>query len=116
MLGDATQRLTALLAPSLGDDAALMALEVTQGGENASQAIDGEIWDLAELARETPAVRALLTDSAQGDALHSTRCFSGTALAPKDGISRDTLGASGQKRLWHWSAHSSHRSVSRPRS
>jgi pyruvate,water dikinase len=73
VLGLANMRLTALLAESVGDDAILLAYEVTQGGDNASQAIDGEIHDLAALARRTLAVKHLLQLSTQGDALVALR-------------------------------------------
>jgi pyruvate,water dikinase len=66
-------RLTALLAESVGDNATLMALEVTQGGENASQAIDGEIWELAALARRAPAVKRILASNAEKEALAALR-------------------------------------------
>ena len=68
-LFEPAMRLTALLAESMGDDAALLAHEVTQGGDNASQAIDAEIHDLAALARRTPAVRRLLAPDAHGELL-----------------------------------------------
>lgn len=71
LLGEANMRLATLLAESVGDDATLMAYEVTQGGENESQAIDGEIWELAAMARQTPTVAQLLTSSAQDDALEA---------------------------------------------
>ena len=73
LLFEATTRLTALLAESVGDDATLIALEVTQGGENASQAIDSEIWELAELARQTPVVKRILGSNAEKNALESLR-------------------------------------------
>lgn len=73
LLGEATMRLTALLAESVGDDATLLAYEVTQGGENASQAIDGEICELAALARQTPAVTHILESDALDGALESLR-------------------------------------------
>ena len=70
---EANLRLNGLLAESAGTDAALIALEVTQGGDNASQAIDGEIGELARLARETPAVARLLASGATDEALESLR-------------------------------------------
>ncbi len=73
LLREAMTRLTEVLAESVGADAMLMAHEVTQGGKNASQAIDGEIWELAALARRTPAAMRLLTSNAQGDVLPSLR-------------------------------------------
>lgn len=66
-------RLTTLLAEVVGDDATLMAYEVTQGGENASQAIDGELWALADIARRTPAIATLLRSAAPDDALAALR-------------------------------------------
>ena len=83
LLGEANMRLTALLAESVGDDATLLAYEVTQGGENASQAIDGEIWELAALARRTPAAARLLAASAQGDALQALHEEPGAAAFVK---------------------------------
>lgn len=59
LIGVPNMRLTALLQEFV-DDAELTSFEVTQGDENATQAIDGEIWQLAELARETPAVLRIL--------------------------------------------------------
>jgi len=79
LLGLSTMSLTALLAESVGDDATLMAYEVTQGGENASQAIDGEICELAALARRTPAVTRILESDAQDGALESLRKEAGAA-------------------------------------
>ncbi len=73
LLMEASLRLNGLLTESAGTDAALIALEVTQGGDNASQAIDGEIGELARLARETPAVARLLASGATGEALESLR-------------------------------------------
>jgi phosphohistidine swiveling domain-containing protein len=73
ILGLRNMALTALLAESAGDDAALIALEVTQGGDNASQEIDAEIYNLAALARRTPAVRRLLAPNAQDDRLAALR-------------------------------------------
>jgi len=73
LLGEATTRLTALLAESVGDDATLMAFEVTQGGENASQAIDSEIGELATLARQTPAVTRILESNGKKEALEALR-------------------------------------------
>lgn len=73
LLFEAMMRLTALLTESVGDDATLLALEVTQGGENASQIIDSEIWDLARLARETPAIRHILKRGADSAAIAALR-------------------------------------------
>ena len=73
LLGLASMHLTALMAESVGDDATLLAHEVTQGGDNASQAIDGEIHDLAALARRTPAVKRILELNPSGALLESLR-------------------------------------------
>lgn len=72
LLGEANLRLIALLGPIAGDDAMLRSLEVTQGGENASQTIDTEIWELAELGRQTLAVANTLNSDA-ADVLASLR-------------------------------------------
>ncbi len=72
-------RLTALLADGESDDGSLAAQEVVQGGENATQAIDREIWELAELARKTPAVAKILERSADSGALASLRTDNGAA-------------------------------------
>jgi pyruvate,water dikinase len=76
LLGEAQMRLTALLAEHAPADAQLLALEATQGGDNASQEIDREIWNLAEIARSTPAVRQILTSEGD-DALASLRAEPG---------------------------------------
>ena len=73
ILGEAIQRLTNLLAESIGTSATLMAFEVTQGGKNASQTIDSEIWDLAALARQTPVVKRLLADARHREPLAALR-------------------------------------------
>lgn len=72
---EVSMRLTMLLAEHIGPDAPLTAFEVTQGGENASQAIDREIYQLAELARRTPAAARLLdsTEGADDERLRSIR-------------------------------------------
>jgi pyruvate,water dikinase len=46
--------LVGLLKEHVGDQAELLASEATQGGDNASQAIDREIWELAATARRSP--------------------------------------------------------------
>ena len=66
-------RLTAMLAEGGPDDGSLASQEVVQGGENATQAIDREIWELAELARKTPAVTKILAAGSGEDALASLR-------------------------------------------
>jgi pyruvate,water dikinase len=53
-------QLSALLTEHNVPDAELTGFELTQGGANATQAVDEEIWNLAELARKTPAVNAIL--------------------------------------------------------
>ena len=59
-------RLGALLKENDVAEPDLTALELTQGGENATQRIDEEIWRLAELARATPAVSRLLQAAGDG--------------------------------------------------
>ena len=66
-------RLTALLAEHAGGDATLLAYEVTQGGENASQLVDGEIWELGSLARTMPAVSRHDRGGTDGGALEALR-------------------------------------------
>lgn len=65
-------RLGGLLGELQVPDAELAAFELTQGGENATQAIDEEIWNLAELARGTPAVVRTL-ESYGNEALDALR-------------------------------------------
>ena len=50
-LGEVMMRLTPLLAEYLPGDAKLLAYEVTQGGENATQMIHGENGELVAVAR-----------------------------------------------------------------
>lgn len=66
MHGLATLQLTMMLQEAFGEEAGLLAFEVMQGGENATQDIDREIWELAELARSTPAVAAIIRDTEMG--------------------------------------------------
>ncbi|MEX2247914.1 MAG: PEP-utilizing enzyme [Dehalococcoidia bacterium] len=73
LLGGANMRLTALLTEHAGDDATLMAYEVTQGGENASQDIDREIWELTAIARRTPIVKRTLEVQGESAALAALR-------------------------------------------
>ena len=63
-------QLGAMLAEYDVEDAELTAHELTQGGDNATQDIDEEIWRLSELARANPTVTSILTskDDAAGDA------------------------------------------------
>jgi phosphohistidine swiveling domain-containing protein len=65
-------RLSAMLTQHNIDDAELTGFELLQGGENATQQIDEEIWKLAELTRATPAVASIIDASGDGalDALH----------------------------------------------
>lgn len=67
-----SMRLSALLTEFNVAEAELTALELTQGGENATQAIDEEIWRLADLARRTAAV-ALILQSEQGGVFEALR-------------------------------------------
>lgn len=69
LLIEPRMRLQAMLADVFGSDAALTVLEVVQGGDNATQAVDAGIWQLAEHARGTPAVARLLAVDEDGDAL-----------------------------------------------
>lgn len=73
LMSEAMGRLTLLLAETFGADSGLQALEVTQGGDNASQAIDGEIWTLAQLARQTPIVSTVFAASEQDETLPALR-------------------------------------------
>jgi hypothetical protein len=73
LLFEASMRLRASLTDAAGEDGALLALEVTQGAENASQAIDAEIWQLAELVREAPDIRRALEAAADASVLASLR-------------------------------------------
>jgi rifampicin phosphotransferase len=61
LLAPPSQQLTALLVTQVGEGAAsLLAFEVTQGGQNASQQIDAEVRELARLARESEPVSRIL--------------------------------------------------------
>jgi phosphohistidine swiveling domain-containing protein len=51
-------QLVSLLTDAFGPAAPLRTQEVIQGGGNASQAIDAEIWNLAQLVREAAPLRA----------------------------------------------------------
>jgi pyruvate,water dikinase len=59
-------QLTALLSQFDIADEELTRFELTQGGDNATQAIDEEIFNLAEIARATPAVSKILHSGADG--------------------------------------------------
>jgi phosphohistidine swiveling domain-containing protein len=59
-------RLNALLNEAHVADPELTSHELTQGGENATQRIDGEVWELAEMARRSPAVRAIIERGVEG--------------------------------------------------
>ena len=65
-------RLTAMLTEHVGEDVEILGFEVTQGGDNATQDIDAEIWALAGLARETAAVSRIV-QSGRSDALDELR-------------------------------------------
>jgi pyruvate,water dikinase len=71
-------QLSAMLAEYKVPDAELTGFELTQGDANATQAIDEEIWSLAELARETPAVSSILLSSGE-DVLTRLRAEAGAA-------------------------------------
>ena len=66
-------RIQAMLSQSAIEDAELLGLEMIQSGDNATLAIDAEVWQLADLARRTPAVRAILERGANADALEALR-------------------------------------------
>jgi phosphohistidine swiveling domain-containing protein len=55
-----TMQLNAMLQEHGVGDPELTAYELTQGGDNATQDIDAEVWRLAELARALPSVVAAL--------------------------------------------------------
>jgi pyruvate,water dikinase len=65
-------QLGAILAQHNVEDAELIAHELTQGGDNATQDIDEEIWRLAEDARENQSVTAILSSTGD-DALDALR-------------------------------------------
>lgn len=73
LLFEPGMRLQALLADAGIDDVAMTALELTQGADNATQAIDAEIWELSEIARRTPAVTRTLAGRTDADALDALR-------------------------------------------
>jgi pyruvate,water dikinase len=66
-------QLTGMLTEHNIADPELTGYEVTQGGQNATQDIDREIWELAELARSSPEVMRIVGSGADGalDALRS---------------------------------------------
>jgi pyruvate,water dikinase len=70
LIFEASMQVGAMLG---GDHESLDALEVTQGGGNPSQAIDAEIWELAQLARRTPAVARVLGEALRATTLSSLR-------------------------------------------
>jgi pyruvate,water dikinase len=59
-------QLSAMLTQYEVEDAELTGYELTQGGDNATQQIDEEIWKLAELARSTPAVAKTIEAAGDG--------------------------------------------------
>jgi pyruvate,water dikinase len=74
-----SMRLGGMLTELFGaSDAELLGNEVTQGGENATQEIDFAIWELAELARTTPAAARILASDGS-DLLEKLRKEPGTA-------------------------------------
>lgn len=62
-------QLNAMLKEYNVEDADLTSFELTQGGDNATQDIDGEIWRLAEIARSIPSVASALSGDASLDDL-----------------------------------------------
>ena len=79
LLAEAMARLTSLLAEHAKGDVALLAYEVTQGGDNASQMIDAEIWELASMARTMPAVQRIFAASNDDEVLARLRDTDGAA-------------------------------------
>jgi phosphohistidine swiveling domain-containing protein len=73
LLFESSMRLAALLTEAGGEDGSLTLFELTQDGQNATQAIDREIWELAELARATPPVSHLLQSEGDVDVLAALR-------------------------------------------
>ena len=73
LMFEAGMRLMAMLAEGGDGDGSLESQEIAQGGENATLAINREIWELAELARRTPVVSASLAREGGADALTSLR-------------------------------------------
>ena len=69
-LFEPAMQLGAILGETIGE-ISLDVAELTLAGENATQAIDSEIWELAELARAVPAVTLLL--AADGDVVAALR-------------------------------------------
>jgi hypothetical protein len=54
------QLVLAMCTPLYGDDAELVALELSQGHDNPTLAADQALWDVAQQARASPTVRAAL--------------------------------------------------------
>ena len=73
LLFESGMRLQAMIADAGIEGAELAGLEVVQGADNPTQAIDGEIWELSELARRTPAVARVISGPAETDALPMLR-------------------------------------------
>lgn len=59
-------QLSAMLTQYNVEDAELTGFELTQGGDNATQDIDEEIWNLAELARGAAAVAKIIESEGDG--------------------------------------------------
>jgi phosphohistidine swiveling domain-containing protein len=61
-----------------GPEGDLLAYELTQGYDNATLAVDQELWELAQLARALPPVRDALRTSAPEEALAAVRAAAGS--------------------------------------
>ncbi len=72
-LFEASMRLKEMLTQALADDGDVTMAEVLQGGDNATKALDAEVYELTELARRTPAAARLITSHEQEDALQALR-------------------------------------------
>ena len=72
-LFEPAMRLGAMLGEAPGEAPPLALLEVLQGGDNATQEIDREIWELSDLARRTPEVARIISDTDEGGVLASLR-------------------------------------------
>ncbi|MEO8539755.1 MAG: PEP-utilizing enzyme [bacterium] len=69
-----------MLGQRFGPEGALLADEATQGGENASQAVDAQLVALAEVARANPAVSRIMSErdgSARLEALRAEPAATG---------------------------------------
>jgi pyruvate,water dikinase len=72
LLIEASMRLTAIVGEYIEGDPSLVMFELTQGGNNASQAVDAEVWELANIARQSAGVTRLLSGDT-GDVLAALR-------------------------------------------